>query len=204
MRHALIPLALFLAAAACATTPPGAREQADLCDIFDDRKDWFDAAASAEKRWGAPIGLQMAFIRQESGFVDDARPPRGRRQFFGLVPGKRPSSAYGYAQALDSTWDQYRRETGRSGADRNDFDDATDFIGWYVDHVHRVTGLRKTDAVSQYLAYHEGPTGYQRGSWRNKPALIATAQRVGDTAYRYDTQLQSCRKSLERRGLPFF
>lgn len=203
MSRFLIPL-LLVALSACASKPPTRQEQANICDIFDDRKDWFRAAARSEKRWGVPIAIQLAVIKYESGFDDEARPPRGKRRFFGLVKGKRASSAYGYAQAVDDTWDQYRRETGRSGADRDDFDDAVDFIGWYGNKAEREAGIRKTDAVSFYLAYHEGWAGYARGNWRNKQWLIDTAQRVGGTAYRYDSQLQTCRKSLSRRGLlPF-
>lgn len=199
-----ILFAIILFFGGCATDPPTSREQADICDIFDDRKDWYRAAERSEKRWGVPIAIQMAVIKYESGFDDDARPPRGKRRFFGLVRGKRPSSAFGYAQAIDGTWEQYKRETGRGGADRDDFDDAVDFIGWYGDRASREAGVRKTDAVSFYLAYHEGWVGYSRGTWRSKQWLIDTAQRVGGTAYRYDSQLQRCRKSLSRRGLlPF-
>jgi hypothetical protein len=201
-RFAVLAFALLIAG--CATTPPSPAEQGDLCAVFEDRRDWFRAAARSEERWGVPVALQMAIISHESGFNDEARPPRGERRFLGLLPGKRPSTAFGYAQALDATWEDFRRETGREGADRDDFYDAVDFIGWYGDRSSRLAGIRKTDAVAQYLAYHEGPAGYSRGSWRNNSALIATAQRVGETAWRYDEQLQSCRKGLEGGWLPFF
>lgn len=194
-------LAVGFMLAACATKPPSRSEQADICDIFDDRKDWFRAAEASERRWGVPIAIQMAVIRFESGFDDDARPPRGKRRFLGLLPGKRPSSAYGYAQAIDGTWDQYRRESGRGGADRDDFDDAVDFIGWYGDKAASQAGIRKTDAVAFYLAYHEGWAGYRNGAWRNKKWLVDTASQVGATAYRYDEQLAGCRKRLSKRGL---
>ncbi len=194
-------LATCLILVACATQPPSRSEQADICDIFDDRTDWFRAAEASEQRWGVPVAIQMAVIRFESGFDDDARPPREKRRFLGLLPGKRASSAYGYAQAIDGTWDQYRRETGRNGADRDDFDDAVDFIGWYGDKAASLAGIRKTDAVAFYLAYHEGWAGYRSGGWRNKKWLVDTASRVGATAYRYDQQLSGCRKRLSKRGL---
>lgn len=197
----LLPSILILVLSACATTPPSRTERADICDIFDDRKDWFRATARSEERWGVPIATQMAVIRFESGFDDDARPARGKRRFLGLLPGKRPSSAYGYAQAIDGTWDQYKRETGQRGAERDDFDDAVDFIGWYGSKAATEAGIRKTDAVAFYLAYHEGWAGYRRGSWKGKDWLVDTARRVGETAYRYDQQLGRCRKQLSRRGL---
>ena len=75
------------------------------------------------------------------------------------------SSAYGYAQALEGTWDDYRRSTGRRGADRDDFADSSDFIGWYMHGANRVNGVAMHDAYNQYLAYHEGKAGFARGSY---------------------------------------
>src|SRR5262245_35869537 len=115
----------------CATRPPSNDQIADACDMLSDNRGWYNALRKTSKEWGAPIGLQLAIIKQESTFVHNARPERGPNQWI-FFPGKRPSSAYGYAQALDSTWDQYRKDTGKRGADRHDFSDASDFIGWYV------------------------------------------------------------------------
>ncbi len=194
-----------LGLAACASTPqPTAEEQADICDLFEDRKTWFRAADKSEDRWGAPIPVQMAIIKTESNFDADARPPKGRRRLLGVLPGKRPSSARGFAQALDGTWDEYKRATGNSGADRDSFKDSTDFVGWYVNRTSRITGVSRGDARSQYLAYHEGPGGFQSGSWRSDPALIRIADRVAADAARYERQLPACRKTLERRGFLFF
>lgn len=199
----ILAAALVLALPACQASPPSAREQANICDIFDDRKEWYRAAASAERKHGAPIPVQMAIMKAESAFNADARPAR-RRHFFGLVPGSRPSSAYGYAQAVDSTWREYRRDTGNNGAERDDFDDAIDFIAWYVKRSSRQLGISETDARSQYLAYHEGPTGYTRGSWRGKSWLLNRANAVAADASRYQNQLSQCEKRLKRNWLPFF
>ena len=203
MRGAIF-LALLIAVSACQATPPTAREQANICDIFDDRKDWYRAAAQSERRWGAPIALQMAIMKAESSFDPDARPARGNRRFLGLLPGRRPSTAYGFAQALNGTWDEYRETTGNNGAERDDIDDATDFIGWYVARSSRIANIRTSDAKAQYLAYHEGAGGYTRGTWRSKPGLIRLADRVAADAYRYDQQLPSCEKRLKRNWIPFF
>lgn len=151
MRRVLI-LAIVMSLTGCVTAPP--RSTGDVCDIFYEKDGWFDAADTAYDRWGAPIHVQMAIIKQESSFVGDARPPRKRLLWF--IPWTRMSSAYGYTQALDSTWDWYKRDSGNGGADRDDFDDATDFVGWYVDKSHATLGISKWDAYSQYLAYHEG------------------------------------------------
>jgi hypothetical protein len=168
---------------------------ADACAIFGEKDDWYPAARAAEKRWGVPIALQLAFIKQESGFQDDARPPR--RRFLGVIPTTRPSNAYGYGQALDSTWEGYIRDTGNRGADRDDFGDVTDFIGWYCSVSHRKLGIAKNDAYQQYLAYHEGQGGFSRRTYEKKDWLIKVARRVEAQAQRYDAQLARCREALE-------
>ncbi|MEM7767822.1 MAG: transglycosylase SLT domain-containing protein [Pseudomonadota bacterium] len=198
----ILACAAMLFMAACESRPPSAAEQADICDIFDDRKAWYRAAARAEDKWGAPIALQMAVLQAESSFDADARPPRGRT-FFGLLPGRRPSSAYGYAQAVNETWAEYRRGSGNRNAERDDIDDATDFVAWYVDRTARRTGLARSDARGQYLAYHEGIGGYQRGSYRSKAWLVTRAGEVANTAARYDRQLERCERRLRRGFIPF-
>ncbi|MEM9738532.1 MAG: transglycosylase SLT domain-containing protein [Pseudomonadota bacterium] len=208
MKRFVFSLAMTLASSAllltsCQSSPPTAREQADLCDIFDDRKNWYRAAAEAERAWGAPIALQMAIMQAESSFEADARPPRERR-FFGLLPGGRPSSAYGYAQALDGTWETYKRASRNNGAERDDFDDAVDFIAWYTSESRKQAGLSFSNASAHYLAYHEGWAGYRRGSYRSKGWLVSKASRVGAVADRYDRQLEECEGRLKRGWLPFF
>lgn len=208
MRRLAIAILMTLASGAlfltsCQSAPPSAREQANLCDIFDDRKNWYRSAAEAERAWGTPIALQMAIMQAESSFDSDARPPR-QRMFFGLIPGGRPSSAYGYAQAVDGTWESYKRASGNNGAERDDFDDAVDFIAWYANEFRRQAGISFSKGGAHYLAYHEGWNGYQRGTWRTKDWLVAKASRVGDTANRYARQLERCEGKLKRDWIPFF
>lgn len=148
-----------------------------------------------------PVHVSMAIIKQESGFRARARPPR--RKLLWFIPWTRPSSAYGYAQALDSTWDLYKDETNSWFADRDDFGDAVDFVGWYVDKSHRMAGISKWNARHQYLAYHEGQTGYKRGTWKKKKWLQNVAGKVESTANRYSGQLKGCRDKLERGWWPF-
>lgn len=194
----LMPVAFLTA---CQLPQPSAAEQANICEIFEDRGAWYRATRSVRREWGAPISVQMAIMQAESAFDDDARPERGR-MFFGLLPGARPSSAYGYAQAVDSTWDEYRRATGNNGAERDDFDDAIDFIGWYMAQTERRTGVPMSDGRRQYLAYHEGWSGYNRGTWRSKAWLDAKATRVGETARRYEAQLDDCANELRWHLIP--
>jgi len=184
-------LALVLAVGSCASMPDGPpRAQDDICRIFDEFPEWREAMEASEARWGAPIPVQMAIIWRESSFRPDARPPK--TYALGIIPTGRVSSAYGYSQAIDGTWAWYARETGNSSADRDEFDDAADFVGWYMAKTKAANGLQMYDAYGQYLAYHEGHTGYRRGSWRQKAWLKRAAGQVQAQAVLYNTQLRGC------------
>lgn len=187
---------IALALSGCATTPPSRPN--DACAIFGEKDDWYEATHESAKRWGVPVHVQLAIVYQESAFVDDARPPR--EWVLGFIPWKRPSTAYGYSQALDSAWDWYISETGNRGADRDDFADAVDFIGWYGNVSYRRLGIAKSDARRQYLAYHEGHEGYRRGTYRKKAWLVKVADKVVAYADRYRRQLASCEKDIKDRG----
>ncbi|MBL8530090.1 MAG: transglycosylase SLT domain-containing protein [Hyphomonadaceae bacterium] len=173
----------------------------DACEIFRDQSGWWRSARSAERRWGAPPALQLAIIRQESGFRHNARPARGRGFLF--FPGARPSSAHGYAQALSSTWAEYERARGDSGVDRNEFSDATDFVSWYCAGTQRELGIPFHDARSHYLAYHEGRGGYRRGTYNGNGTLLAAAARVQSYYDTYAGQLRRCEGRLNRWWSPF-
>lgn len=199
---ALATIGLVCGGVGCSATKPP-REVDDACAIFREKKRWYEEARDARKRWGAPISIQLAFMRQESAFDGKAKPPRKRH--LGFIPGKRPSNAFGYAQALESTWDEYRRATGNRGADRDEFGDAADFIGWYNARSSKICGIPRNDPYRLYLAYHEGPYGYRKGTYRRKAWLVATAKRVAARAERYRSQLVRCEKDLTpRRRFLFF
>lgn len=180
--------------AGCATAPP--KNPSNLCSIFLEKEDWYVDARNAQRRWGIPVPVQMAIINQESSFVEDARPPR--YQFLGVLPLWRSSSAFGYGQVKDDTWEWYRTKTGNGGADRDEFEDVVDFIGWYAHQSFTRLGIAKFDAYNQYLAYHEGHGGFRRKTYLSKPWLLRVAQRVAATATRYRRQLSTCQTSLER------
>jgi hypothetical protein len=188
--------ALLLICAGCTTSPP--QNINNLCEIFFEKDDWYEAAADARKEWGSPIGVMMAIMHQESRFVAKAKPPR--KKIMGFIPGPRPTDAYGYSQALGSTWDGYERSAGRYFADRDDFADAIDFIGWYNDQSYRRSGIAKNDGYRLYLAYHEGHGGYNRGSYRKKQWLVDVARKVDRKAKTYSGQLRGCEEDLKSDG----
>lgn len=179
---------------ACATSPP--KDLNNICQIFHDKRGWYEDARDAEKAWGSSIPVLMAIVHQESRFVANAKPPR--KKILGFIPGPRPSDSYGYSQALESTWEGYQRSAGRYGADRDDFGDALDFVGWYNHQSYRRNGIAKNDAYSLYLAYHEGHGGYERGSYRSKDWLQKVARKVSDRSALYERQLGACRGELEK------
>jgi len=164
----------------------------DACSIVKQRPHYLRAMEKTERDWHVPVPVQMAIIYQESKFIGNNRTPM--RYALGVIPMGRQSSAYGYAQALDGTWDEYQRAEGGRGADRDDIKDATDFIGWYMTQTAEETGVPLGDARNQYLAYHEGRTGYLRGSHNSKTWLLRIADEVGDRAVMYDQQLRLCGK----------
>lgn len=190
-RFSLIALAL-LTLAGCMNSQP--KNLGNACSIFEENRSWFRAAADAEKRWGVPISVSMAFIYQESAFRSRAKPARSR--ILWIIPGPRPSNAYGYAQALDSTWADYQRSTGNSRAKRSSFDDAVDFVGWYNANSYRRNNIALHNARDLYLAYHEGNTGFERRSYADKQWLIDTAGRVQGNADRYQAQIDVCAEEL--------
>lgn len=186
----LLSIAAFLAG--CATAPP--RNQENACAIFREKGDWYEASADVEKKYGLPLQVQLAIMRQESSFRHDAKPPR--ETFLGIPLWWRKSSAYGYAQVKDETWDWYKSKTGNWLADRDDYRDAVDFMGWYASVSQRTLGISKWDAYNQYLAYHEGHGGWKRQTYNKKPWLIKVARKVDRHAKTYASQLKACRSGL--------
>jgi hypothetical protein len=187
----LLVLGLLALVAGCATAPGQTR---NICAVFEQRDgvftNWQRAAERTEKKFGVPVPILMATMYTESGFQPNARPPRTK--LFGFIPWTRQSTAYGYSQALDGTWDHYQSATGNWAARRTNFSDAIDFIGWYHYQNGQITGIQLNDAYSLYLAYYSGPKGYMRGDWRSNAQLQKTAQKFANMAASYQQQLQSC------------
>jgi hypothetical protein len=173
----------------CAAPPPP-KHLDNICSIFEEKEDWYEEADQSRKRWGVPISVMMAIMHQESKFESDVLPPRTTCCL--ILPGPRPSSAYGYSQALDMTWETYMAATGNWGADRDEFGDAIDFIGWYCNFSHVRCGIPLGDAYNQYLAYHEGQGGFSRRSYQKKPWLKGVAAKVKRRSGLYAAQLSKC------------
>lgn len=192
-RLSIFSFSLFLVG--CVTTP-APRNVDNICTIFKTYPRWYRDSLDVERRWLVPVPVQMAIVHQESKFDAQARPPR--KKLLWIIPWTRPTTAYGYSQALDGTWAEYRKSpAGSYFARRDSFGDALDFIGWYANDAHKRAGISRSDAYNLYLAYHEGVGGYMRKSYLKKPWLIGVSRKVKLRSQIYASQLSSCKKNLD-------
>ena len=183
----LFVLLLLSGLVGCTSNPP--RQQDDLCAVFEQQPNWYDYARASEDKWGVPAHILMAFVRHESSYRHNAKPPF---EWFLFISLGRPSSAKGYAQIQDPAWQDYKKSTSGLFKSRSNMADALDFIGWYNHNSNQRLGISKWDPKNLYLAYHEGHGGYRRGTHRNKKWLLNVAGRVDFTAREYGAQLRRC------------
>ena len=192
-------LLLGLILQSCMATPP--QNPDNICLIFEEKNSWYKAVMRSEKRWKIPPYVLMSFVYQESSFQSDAKPERTKLLW--VIPWKRKSTAVGYSQALNMTWEDYKEETGNTRANRKNFKDSADFIGWYASKGY-YQGFDRLDARSLYLAYHEGYGGFKKKSYRKKPWLIKVADRVQTRSTKYQQQYWGCAKQLKKKRFIFF
>jgi len=171
IRNKFFLFVLIFLISACSSIP---KNTADSCSIFSERYFWYKHAMKAEKKWGTPIYIQLAFIKMESDFDWLAKPER--LKIFKVIPYRRPSSSFGYSQAVKGTWKQYKEETKNPLARRTRFKDSVDFIGWYTNKTEKLLKISKKDAFRQYIAYHEGWGNYK--NYKNKQKVILLAKKV--------------------------
>ena len=188
IKKCLILFIIFFLSA-CSSIPKNA---SNSCSIFEEKYLWYKHAKKTEQKWGTPVYLQLAIIKMESSFDRFAKPPR--QKLFKVVPYKRPSSSFGYSQAVKGTWKQYKDETGNKYATRARFKDSVDFIGWYTNKTEKILKVSKQDAFKQYIAYHEGWGNYK--NYKNNKKVINLAKRVEKQASIYKKQLTDCKNTL--------
>jgi len=188
---------LIILISGCSSIP---KNTADGCSIFSERYLWYKHAKKTEKKWGTPIYVQLAIIKMESDFDWLAKPERYK--LFKVIPYKRPSSSFGYSQAVRGTWKQYKEETGNKYALRYRFKDSVDFIGWYTDKTEKLLKISKKDAFKQYIAYHEGWGAYK--NYKKKEKVILYAKKVQRQSNKYKKQLDACKNSLTTRKYIIF
>ncbi|MDC1033191.1 lytic transglycosylase [Candidatus Pelagibacter sp.] len=187
----------FLFLASCSSVP---QNTSNSCKIFNERYLWYKHAKKVEKKWGTPIHIQLAIIKMESDFDWLAKPPR--QKIFKVVPFKRPSSSFGYSQAVRGTWEQYKNETNNKLATRARFKDSVDFIGWYTNKTKSILKISLQDAFKQYIAYHEGWGNYK--NYKKNKKVISLANKVEKQSNIYKKQLSKCRNSLNKNRYIIF
>ena len=190
-------LLIFFLITACSSIP---QNTADGCSIFSERYLWYKHALKTEKKWGTPIYLQLAIIKMESDFDWLAKPPR--QKLFKVVPYKRPSSSFGYSQAVKGTWKQYKKETNNPLALRTRYKDSVDFIGWYTSKSSKLLKISMKDSFKQYIAYHEGWGNYK--NYKQNKKVINLAKKVKAHSDRYKIQLNKCEKRLNKKKYLIF
>ncbi len=188
----LLFIFLFFLISACSSIP---KNTADGCSIFYEKYFWYKHTKKTEKKWGVPIYIQLAIIKTESDFNWLAKPKR--LKLFKVIPYKRPSSSFGYSQAVKGTFKQYKNETGNKLARRTRFKDSVDFIGWYMNKTEKILKIPKTDVYRQYIAYHEGWGNYK--NYKNNKKVIILAKRVTVQAEKYRKQIKQCQRKLNRK-----
>ena len=141
----LVLLISFISA--CSSVP---QNTSNSCSIFNERYLWYKHTKKTEEKWGTPIYVQLAIIKMESDFNWMAKP--ARQKIFKVIPFTRPSSSFGYSQAVKGTWKQYKDETKNKLASRTSFKDSVDFIGWYTNKTESILKISKKDVFRQYLA----------------------------------------------------
>ena len=188
---------LILLVSACSSIP---KNTSNSCSIFNERYLWYKHTKKTEEKWGTPIYVQLAIIKMESDFDWLAKP--ARQKLFKVIPFKRPSTSFGYSQAVKGTWKQYKDETGNRLARRTRFKDSVDFIGWYTHKTESILKISKKDAFRQYIAYHEGWGAYK--NYKNNQKVIVLAKKVKNQANKYKSQLKKCQNRLNKNKYIIF
>ena len=197
LKKKILSILLLLFLSACSSVP---KNTADGCSIFSERYLWYKHAKKTEIKWGTPIYVQLAIIKMESDFDWLAKPERYK--LFKIIPYKRPSSSFGYSQAVKGTWKQYKLETNNKYALRSRFKDSVDFIGWYTNKTEKLLKISKKDAFKQYIAYHEGWGAYK--NYKKNQKAISLAKKVEKQSKKYKKQLDNCKNSLSTRKYIIF
>ena len=188
---------IFFLLVGCSSIPSNT---SNSCSIFNERYLWYKHAKKVEKKWGTPIYIQLAIIKMESDFDWLAKPER--QKIFKVIPYKRPSSSFGYSQAVKGTWEQYKKETGNNLATRVRFKDSVDFIGWYTNKTESILKISKKDAFKQYVAYHEGWGNFKY--YKKNKKVIRLANKVKKQSNTYKKQLIECKNSLNKKRYIIF
>ena len=194
----LIYLIILFFLASCTSVP---KYPQDACKIFGEKYFYLKHSRAASEKWGIPISSILAVINKESGFRRFAKPKR--KKLFKIIPYRRPSSSFGYSQAVNKTWELYKKENNKPIALRISFKNSSDFIGWYFWKTNKINNISFTDTRNMYLNYYLGWGAYKAKAYQQDKKAIIFAKSVEKQAKIYKNQLRECKSVLKKSYIIF-
>ena len=198
LNNNLIYFIIFSFVVSCSSIP---KYPENACKIFSENYLWYKSAKKSSQTYGAPIHIILAFVNKESGFNRWAKPKRAK--LFKVIPYKRPSSSFGYSQAVKKTWELYKAETDNPLALRTRFKDSVLFIGWYMSKTNKINKIPLSESYRQYLNYYLGWGNYAKKAYKTDKKAIIFAKSVEKQSKIYKSQLIECQKSLNNKYIIF-
>tara|TARA_Y100000590_G_scaffold28525_1_gene31971 strand:+ start:14590 stop:15204 length:615 start_codon:yes stop_codon:yes gene_type:complete len=195
----IIYFIVFLFVTSCSSVP---KYPSNACKIFSEKYLWYKHAKKSSETYNAPMHIILAFVNKESGFNRWAKPKRTK--LFKIVPYKRPSSSFGYSQAVNKTWELYKTETDNPLALRTSFKDSVMFIGWYMNKTNKINKIPFEDSYRQYLNYYLGWGNYSKKVYKSDKKAIIFAKKVEKQSNIYKSQLKECQKRLNKKKYIIF
>ena len=194
----IIYIFFFFLITSCSSVP---KYPENACKIFGQNYLWYKSAKKSSDKYGAPIHIILAIVNKESAFNRWAKPKRNK--LFKIIPYKRPSSSFGYSQAINKTWELYKTETNNPLALRARFKDSVMFIGWYMNKTKKTNNISMNDAYRQYLNYYLGWGNYSKKIYKTDKNAIIFAKKVEKQSKIYKNQLKECQSSLNNKYIIF-
>jgi|TARA_B110000438_G_scaffold111178_1_gene109065 hypothetical protein len=195
----LIYFFTFIILASCSSVQ---QHSSNACKLFGERYLWYKNVKKSSETYGAPVHIILSFVNKESGFKRFAKPKRAK--LFKIIPYKRPSSSFGYSQAVNKTWELYKTETNNPLALRASFKDSVMFIGWYMAKTKKINKVSLNDPYRQYLNYYLGWGNYAKKTYKTDKKAIIFAKNVEKQSEIYKNQLRECQKALNRKRYIIF
>lgn len=187
MRKLLVLVFSFVALAlsACSTTPPS--NPNNLCSVFQEKDSWYVAAHKVRKKYNVPINVATAILYEDSNFFSTKK---DNESWFFFIPYSKDSQSSD--QTISLYWDNYLEEEGNFFSSEDNFEDALDFIGWYIAKTSQYNNIDYNDAYNQYLNYHEGWQNYKIKTYLEKIWLLEKANNVKQRSDEFKEQLLKC------------
>ena len=198
LKSSLLYLFILFFFVSCSTIP---KYPQNACKIFNQNYLWYKSIKKSSESYGVPIYIILAFVNKESGFNRWAKPKRTK--LFKIIPYKRPSSSFGYSQAIKRTWELYKKETNNPLALRYRFKDSVMFIGWYIKKTNKINKIPLTDSYRQYLNYYLGWGSYAKKNYKTDKNAILFAKKVEQLSAIYKNQLKECQKNFNNKYIIF-